>query len=195
FEYSTKITTISNESAYVFYLRSSSRLKNEAEVDVGFQKYLIWYSDSLTSEFMQNSAVKGDIRYQLSDKVLLNASANQIVVGSHFGAYLYEANVGIGLGDNIGRITSAAYTQNRSPEMVFSRMNYTYHQWERDGLEKTKALNLSFRYQNNRLGFTGKAEYFLVNNHHYFREIDNPTQNARLDRVIEPAQLSSINML
>lgn len=194
-EDTTKITTISNEFTYAFYLRSSSMLKNEAKVNVGFQNDLIWYSDSLTSEFMQNSAVKGDIRYQLSDKVLLNASANQIVVGSHFGDYLYEANVGIGLGDNIGRITLGAYTQNRSPEMVFSRMNYTYHQWERDDLEKTKTQNLSFRYQNKRLGFTGKAEYFLVNNHHYFREIDNPTQNERLDRVIEPAQLSSLNML
>src|SRR5690606_27578494 len=75
-EDTTKITTISNEFTYAFYLRSSSMLKNEAKVNVGFQNDLIWYSDSLTSEFMQNSAVKGDIRYQLSDKVLLNASAN-----------------------------------------------------------------------------------------------------------------------
>ena len=194
-EDTTRVTTISNEFTYAFYLRSRSMLKNEAKVNVGFQNDLIWYSDSLTNDFMQNSAIKGDIRYQLSDKVQLNANANQIIVGSHFGDYLYEANVGFGLGNNIGRIMLGAYSQNKSPEMVFTRMNYTYHQWQRDDLEKTKTQNLSFRYENDRLGFTGKAEYFLINNHHYFREVDNPTQNERLEKIIEPAQLGSLNML
>jgi hypothetical protein len=191
----TKITTISNEFTYAFYLRNKSMLKNEAKINVGFQNDLIWYTDSLTNDFFQNSAVKGDLSYRFSDRVDLEANANQIVVGTHFGDYLYEANVGVGMGDNIGRVTIGAYTQNKSPEMVFTRMNYTYHQWERSDLNKTKTQNLSFRYENKKLGFSGKAEYFLINNYIYFKEVDNPLEDERLEKVIEPAQFGSLNML
>lgn len=191
----TKVTTISNEFTYTFYLRSRSMLENEAKINIGFQNDLIWYEDSLTNDFLQNSAVKGDIRYQLSDKVDVQANVHQIVVGANFGDYLYEANAGIGMGDNIGKIVLGAYSQNKSPEMVFTRMNYTYHQWQRDDLEKTKTQNLSFRYQNEKLGFSGKAEYFLINNYLYFKEVDNPDGNERLEKLIEPAQLGSLNML
>ncbi|HMR19848.1 MAG TPA: hypothetical protein PKA53_11175, partial [Sphingobacterium sp.] len=190
----TQVTTISNEFTYAFYLRNKS-LKNEAKVNIGFQNDLIWYKDSLTNDFFQNSAVKGDIRYQFSDKVDIQASAHQIVVGSHFGDYLYEANVGIGIGSTVGKVVLSAYSQNKSPEMVFTRMNYTYHQWQRDDLEKMKTQNLSFRYQNDTLGFWGKAEYFLINNYLYFKEVNNPLANERLEKVIEPAQSGNLNVL
>lgn len=191
----TKITTISNEFTYAFYLRSKSMLKNEAKINLGFQNDLIWYTDSLTSDFFQNSAVKGEISYQFSDKVDIQGSVNQIVVGTNFGDYLYETNVGIGMGSNLGKITLGAYSQNKSPEMVFTRMNYTYHQWRHDDLNKTKTQNLSFHYQNERLGFSGKAEYFLINDYLYFKEVDNPTGNERLEKLIEPAQQGSLNLL
>src|SRR5690606_6406132 len=190
----TKVTNISNEFTYTFYLRNKS-LKNEAKVNVGFQNDLIWYADNLTRDFFQNNAVKGDIRYQFSDKVDVAVSGHQIVVGENFGDYLYEATADVGMGQKIGKVTLGAYTQNKSPEMVFTRMNYTYHQWLRDDLNKTKTQNLSFRYKNDKLGFSGKAEYFLINNYLYFREVDNPNDNERLDRLIEPAQSGNLNLL
>ncbi|NGM62429.1 putative porin [Sphingobacterium sp. SGG-5] len=190
----TKVTNISNEFTYTFYLRNKS-LKNEAKVNVGFQNDLIWYADNLTRDFFQNNAVKGDIRYQFSDKVDVAVSGHQIVVGENFGDYLYEATADVGMGQKIGKVTLGAYTQNKSPEMVFTRMNYTYHQWLRNDLNKTKTQNLSFRYKNDKLGFSGKAEYFLINNYLYFREVDNPNDNERLDRLIEPAQSGNLNLL
>src|SRR5690606_4512386 len=70
-----------------------------------------------------------------------------------------------------------------------------YHQWAHD-FSKTKTTNFSFAYENPSLGFSGKAEYFLIANHLYFREVDNPDLDSRLLRVIEPAQLgNSINLL
>src|SRR5690606_2815134 len=36
---------------------------------------------------------------------------------------------------------------------------------------------------------------FLMDNYLYFREIDNPQNDARLSKIIEPAQLSSANLL
>jgi len=94
----------------------------------------------------------------------------------------------------VGKITVSAYSQNKSPEMVFNRMNYTYHQWDLD-LDKTKTQNLAFHYSNPKIGFNGKVEYFLMDNYLYFREIDNPQNDARLSKIIEPAQLSSANLL
>src|SRR5690606_14658030 len=79
--------------------------------------------------------------------------------------------------------------------MVFSRMNYNYHQWERDDLDKTKTQNLSFAYTNKKLGFSGKAEYFLMDKYTYFKEVDNPSNSELLMRRIEPAQSGSLNLL
>jgi len=190
----TKITTISNEFTYAFYLRNRS-LKNEAKVNVGFQNDLVWYDDIVSKDFLQNSAVKGDIRYQFGDKVDVVVNGHQIIVGRHFGDYLYEATAEVGMGAKIGKVTLGAYSQNKSPEMVFTRMNYTYHQWLRDDLEKTKTQNLSFRYKNDKLGFWGKAEYFLINNYLYFKEVDNPTDDEKLEKLIEAAQTGNINLL
>ena len=190
----TKITNISNEFTYAFYLRNKS-LKNEAKVNLGFQNDLIWYEDSTANDFFQNSAVKGDISYQFSDKVNVVVSGHQIVVGRNFGDYLYEATADIGMGKKVGKVTLGAYTQNKSPEMVFTRMDYTYHQWFRDDLNKTKTQNVSFRYKNDKLGFSGKAEYFLINNYLYFREVDNPDDDEQLARQIEPAQTGNLNLL
>lgn len=191
----TKITTISNEFTYSFFLRGKGVFKNEAKLDLGFQNDLIWYADSLTSDFYQNSMVKGTLGYQFSDRVNIQANVNQIVVGKNAGDFLYEAKADILLSENVGKITLGAYSQNKSPEMVFSRMNYTYHQWERDDLDKTKTQNLSFAYTNKKLGFSGKAEYFLMDKYTYFKEVDNPSNSELLMRRIEPAQSGSLNLL
>ncbi|SFS62218.1 putative porin [Sphingobacterium wenxiniae] len=191
----TSITTITNDFSYSFYLRGKGVFKNEAKLDLGFQNDLIWYRDSLTSDFYQNSMVKGTLGYRFSDRVDLRASVNQIVVGRNAGDFLYEANADISFGERAGKISLGAYSQNKSPEMVFSRMNYTYHQWEHDNLEKTKIQNLSFAYRNPLLGFHGKAEYFLMDNYTYFKEIDNPDDNELLRKLIEPTQSGNINLL
>lgn len=190
----TRVTTLTNEVTYSFYLRNKSVLKNEAKLNLGFQNDLIWYGDSLSSEFYQNSMIKGDIGYKFSDRVDLSVAANQIVVGRNFGDFLYEANADILIGQNAGIITLGAYSQNKSPEMTFERMNYTYQQWDRT-FNKSKTQNLSFQYANPKIGFKGKVEYFLMNDYLYFKEVPNPNNDERLDKVIEPAQFDKLNLL
>lgn len=189
----THINTISNDFSYSFYLRSKT-LKNEARLELGFLNDLIWYDDSLSTAFYQNNMVKGKLGYQFSDRVDFNLSVDQVILGANFGDYLYEAAADVALGDRVGTLRIGAYSQNKSPEMLFTRANLTYHQWERD-LSKTKTQNLSFSYNNPLLGFSGKAEYFLMDNYLYFKEVDNPTNLSRLRHLIEPAQSGAMNLL
>lgn len=192
---SVKISTVTNEFTYSFYLRNKSLLKNEAKLTAGFENELIWFTDSLTrNDFFQNNTLKGELNYKFSDRINLSVNAHQIVLGRHVGDFIYEANADVLLGDNIGKITLGAYSQNKSPEMVFNRLNYTYHQWAND-FDKIKTQNIFFGYRNNKLGFSGKAEYFLISNHLYFREVENPSFNDRLERVIEPLQYGNLNLL
>ena len=192
----TKISTISNDFTYSFYLRGKT-LKNEAKVELGFQNDLIWYADSAMSKFFQNSMVKGAIGYKFSDKVDVNAMANQIVVGRNFGDFLYEAYADIHINDIVGKLRIGAYTQNKSPEMIFQNANLSYHSWNEDSfdLEKTKTQNLNFQYANDKIGFSGKLEYFLINNYTYFKEVDNPDNSFLLNKMIEPAQAGNLNLL
>ncbi|QBQ39744.1 putative porin [Sphingobacterium psychroaquaticum] len=190
----TKITTVTNEFTYSFYLRPRGAMKNEAKINLGFQNDLIWYADSLTSDFYQNSMVKGEIGYKFSDRVNVLGTVNQIVVGRNAGDFLYEATADVLLSENAGKISLGAYSQNKSPEMAFDRMNYTYHQWA-NNFEKTKTQNLSFAYLNKKLGFSGKVEYFLIDNYLYFKEVDNPDNDELLVRQVEPAQYGNLNLL
>ncbi len=196
-EDTTLVHTITNDFGYSFYLRGNSVafVRNEIKLDLGFQHDMVWYDDPAYSAFMQNSMLKAGVGYRFSDRVAVTADLNQIVLGQHFGDYLYEAQADISLGGAVGRIILNAYTQNKSPEMVFQRMNYTYHQWAGD-FDKTKTTNFSFRYENPVIGFSGRAEYYLIANHMYFREVANERQDPALLRVIEPAQFgTNINLL
>jgi len=193
----TRVTTITNDFGYSFYLRGKSLafIKNEVKLDLGYQHDMHWYHDRGYSTFLQNSMLKAGIGYRFSDRVSITGDLNQIVQGANFGDYLYEARADILLSKTIGRVALAAYIQNKSPEWLFQRVNYTYHQWEHN-FDKTKTTNFSFVYENPLLGFSGKAEYYLISNHLYFKEVDNPNLNSRLFRVIEPTQLSNnINLL
>lgn len=192
----TKITTISNDFTYSFYLRGKS-MKNEAKVELGFQNDLIWYADSVLNKFYQNSMVKGSIGYKFSDKVDVNFLANQIVLGRNFGDFLYEAYADVHISDIFGKLRIGAYSQNKSPEMIFENANLSYHSWNEDdlNLDKIKTQNLSFEYANKKIGFSGKAEYFLINNYTYFKETPNPTNDILLARIIEPAQAGNLNLL
>lgn len=192
----TKITTISNDFTYSFYLRGKA-MKNEAKVELGFQNDLIWYSDSLMSNFYQNSMVKGSVGYKFSDKVDVNFAANQIVLGRNFGDFLYEAYADVHLSEAIGKLRIGAYSQNKSPEMIFQNANLAYHQWNEGdlNLDKIKTQNLSFAYANNKIGFNGKVEYFLINNYTYFHEIPNPNNELARARQIETLQAGNLNLL
>ena len=192
----TKISTISNDFSYSFYLRGRN-LKNEAKVELGFQNDLIWYADSALSNFFQNSMVKGAIGYRFSDRIDVNFSANQIVLGRNFGDYLYEAYADIHMSEAIGNVRIGAYSQNKSPEMIFQNANLSYHSWDEStyDLDKIKTQNLSFQYANQKIGFNGKVEYFLMNNHTYFKELENPNNDPLLAKIIEPTQSGAVNLL
>ena len=193
-EDTTTVTNITNEFTYSFYLRGKGVLKNEAKLDLGFQNDLIWYKDSLTDDFFQNSMLKGTLSYQFSDRIQLVGNVNQIVVGRNAGDFLYEANADVLLSENAGRVRIGAYSQNKSPEMVYDLMNYSYHQWSHNW-EKTKTQNLSFAYNNDKIGFSGKAEYFLMDKYLYFREVENPDNDELYMRQITPEQSGSMNLL
>lgn len=196
-EDTTRVTSVTNEFNYSFYLRARSLafVKNEVKVDLGYQHDMHWYHDRGYSTFMQNSMLKAGIGYRFSDRVSVTGDFNQIVQGAQGGDYLYEAGADILLSKAVGRITLGAYTQNKSPEWLFQRVNYTYHQWDRN-FAKTRITNLSFAYENPTIRFSAKAEYYLIDNYLYYREVDNPSNDPRLFRVIEPAQHSgNINLL
>lgn len=187
---STRLSNLRNEFNYSFYLRGKavSFIRNEVKLDLGIQNDLYRYEQLGYSKNFSNTTLKAGVGYRFSDKVGLEADLQQIVQGNNFGDFLYEARSNISLGKNIGRIVLGAYTQNKSPEQMFERVNYQYHAWNRD-FEKSKINNLSFLYENNKLKFAGKAEYFIVTNHLYYRETTSAQQ-------IEPAQFgTNINLL
>ncbi len=190
----TKITTISNDFTYSFFLRSKS-LKNEARVELGFQNDLIWYADSVLSQMYQNSMAKGNIGYKFSDKVDVNFSAKQILLGRNIGDFLYEAYADVHVNDVIGKLRIGAYTQNQSPEMIYQTANLTYHSWSDLGLDKIKTQNLNFSYANKKIGFNGKVEYFLINNYTYFTERTDPATGALIEKDITPTQAGNLNLL
>ncbi len=195
---STQLTTVSNDFGYSFFLRghSLSFIKNEVKLDLSMQHDLHWYDDMANRITLQNITLKAGVGYQFSDRVNVEADLRQIAQGSNFGDYLYEAKTHFLLSKTVGRITLGAYTQNKSPERLFERVNYTYHQWSVPDLDKTKTSNLSFTYENPRFGFFGRAAYFLISDYLYFREVDNPDNDRSLFRVIEPSQMTgTINVI
>lgn len=194
---STRIKSISNEFGYSFYLRGKSVafIKNEVKLDLRLLHELFWYNEMGYKKTFQNTTAKAGIGYRLSDRINIVGDLNQIVVGRNFGDYLYEAQANVLLSNNVGRITLGAYTQNKSPEYLFEHVNYQYSKWDKT-FDKTKIHNLSFTYENPKFGFLGKAEYYLLSNYLYYKEVDNPNFNPALTRLIEPTQLTSnINML
>jgi hypothetical protein len=216
----TLITNVSNEFEYNFFLRGKSVFKNEAKLNVAFQHDMNWveqnqldsnrYYNNLTAypqplkklpdsttfdRFYQNGIVKGELGYKFSDRLDFSLRANQIVFGHNFGDFLYDAKADIAMGDKIGKVTLSAYSQNKSPEMVFENLNYTYGKWNDLDLKKTKIQNLAFQYANPMLGFHGKVEYFLMNNYTYFEERPNPQDDPKNDKWIVPAQLDKANLL
>lgn len=187
---STRVRNVRNEFMYSFYLRgrSLSFIKNELKLDVGFQHDLYWYNQLGYSTKFQNITLKGNVGYQFSDRVSITGNLQQIAQGENAGDYMYDAKTQILLSKSVGRIVLGAFLQNKSPEQIFERTNYTYHQWERN-FDNTKTNNLSFAYINPKFGFKATADYYLIANHLYFEAAGDSLQ-------IEPVQFDkNINLL
>lgn len=205
---STSVNHIQNEFIYSFFLRgkSSSVIKNELKIDAGIRhdfydyKQLVGLSDKTYfykyTKAFQNVTLLGSAGYRFSDKVDLNVDVQQIFQGEQAGDYLYEAKSNVLVSRSIGRIVLGAYMQNKSPEEVYNRyygnhFNWTYPQ---DGkpFDRTKTMNLSFKYINDQLRLDATAEYFLINNYLYFQQLAPEVDST----TIVPAQFSgSINMI
>ena len=187
---STMVSNLRNEFTYSFYLRGKTVgfLKNEVKLDLGLQHDLYRYEQMGYKKTFQNITLSAGIGYRFSDRVNIEADLRQIAQGRNAGDFLYEANTNFLLSKSLGRIVLGAYSQNKSPEQMYERVDYQFHQWD-ESFDRTKINNLSFLYDNPSIGLLAKAEYFLVSNYLYYKE-------TAIERQIEPAQLgNSINLL
>ena len=186
----TEIKRLTNAFNYTFYLRgrSVSFLRNELKLDLGAQNDNYQYLQSGQTRNIQNLTLLAALAYRFNDKVNLNANVQQIAQGSQAGDYLYEAQTHFLLSKSVGKIILGAYLQNKSPEEIFNRVNYQFHQWSND-FKRSKLQNLNFRYENPESRFFVKAEYFRMTNYLYFKE-------TNVSRAIAPIQVNSdINLL
>ncbi|MBC7744608.1 MAG: putative porin [Flavobacterium sp.] len=187
---STLVKNLRNEFAYSFYLRGKTVgfLKNEVKLDLGLQHDLYHYEQMAYKINFQNITLKAGIGYRFSDRVNIEADLQQIAQGRNAGDFLYQANTSILLSKSVGRIVLGAYSQNKSPEQMYERVNYQFHNWDQS-LKRTKINNLSFLYENPKFRLSAKAEYYLVDNYLYYQE-------TAINRQIQPAQLEKgINLI
>jgi len=196
---STAVRHVQNEFIYSFFLRgrSSSFIKNELKLDVGIRHDFYQYAQyaryrdrtnyyEFTNSF-QNTTLLGGLGYRFSNRIDLNVDAQQIFQGRQIGDFLYEAKSNLLLSNSIGRIVLGAYMQNKSPEEIFNRYFGNHYSWVND-FSRTKTLNFSFQYVNDKYKFDAGAEYYLINDYLYF---DQDGTNS-----IKPNQASgSINLL
>jgi hypothetical protein len=195
---STRYTHIQNEFIYSFFLRAkgSSIIKNELKLDVGikhdFYNYnqMVLYRDRTRfydySATFQNVTLLGNAGYRLSNKIDFNVDLQQIFQGRNVGDFLYEAKSNVLLSKSVGRIVLGAYFQNKSPEETYTNYFGNHYRWDTN-FDRTKTINLSFNFINEKFGFDAGAQYYLIDKYLYFGQNDQGG--------IEPLQLgSSINL-
>ncbi|HKG05221.1 MAG TPA: putative porin, partial [Pedobacter sp.] len=196
---STSYRHLQNEFIYSFFLRGkSSVIKNELKIDAGirheFYKYnqSVLYRDTTSyynySASFQNVTLLGSAGYRLSNRIDLNVDLQQIFQGRNTGDFLYEAESNVLLSKSVGRIVLGAYFQNKSPEEIYTRYFGNHYSWNKN-FDRTKTINMSFNYFNDKLKLEAGAEYFLINGYLYFTE--NPTQV----KGIMPDQIGNANLL
>ena len=178
---STNSRHLQNEFIYSFFLRgkSGSFIKNELKVDVGirhdYYKYrqLSRYED-LSDYYnyeatFQNATLLGAMGYRFSNRIDLNVNVQQIFQGRQIGDFLYEAKSNVLLSNSAGRIELGAYIENKSPEEIYNRYFGNHYNWVND-FSRTKTVNLSFNYINDKYKLDAGAEYFLINDYLYFAQ-------------------------
>ncbi|HWW40587.1 putative porin [Pedobacter sp.] len=191
---STSVSHLRNEFIYSFFLRGKSQafIKNELKIDVGIRHDYYKYTQlaryaNLTNYYdysatFQNSTLLGALGYRFSDRMDLNVDLQQIFQGRQIGDFLYEAKSNVRLSNAAGRVVLGAYIQNKSPEEVYIRYFGNHYNWAK-GLDRTKTVNLSFNYINDKYKFEAGAKYYLINKYLYFAQVDSgvdiaPTQEA-----------------
>jgi hypothetical protein len=205
---SLTVNNIQNEFSYSFYLRgkSSQFVKNEFKLDVGITHDLYSYNqyavDTTLNEVgvkivlpqrqqqasFQNITLNGRASYRFSDRLNLQATVNQIIVGRNFGDFLYDAKLLLSGNNKAGRIILNAYQQSSSPSLVATNW-ITNHYIFNNSFANQKTTALSFNYINDALAFDVKAEYFLLNDYLYYE-----SSPGGIDA--HPVQLSNpINLL
>jgi hypothetical protein len=205
---STSYKHMQNEFVYSFFLRakSSSIIKNELKVDAGIRHdyynytQMGLYPDSTTfykyNATFQNITLLGSAGYRFSNRIDLNLDVEQIFQGRHTGDFLYEAKSNVLLSNSVGRVVLGAYFQNKSPEEIYNRYVGNHYNWL-NNFDRTKTVNLSFKYLNDKLKLDATAQYYLINNYMYFKWRVSDQHTTLADSLtIVPTQLSgSINLL
>lgn len=198
---STNVKHLQNEFIYSFFLRAKGNaiIKNELKINAGirhdFYQYAQYGISRDTSYFYKNTSIfqnitlLGSAGYRFSNRIDFNLDLQQIFQGRNAGDFLYEAKSNILLSNKAGRIILGAYIQNKSPEEIYSHYVGNHFDWDfRTQLDRTKTANLSFKYSNDVFKFDASANYYLITDHLYFKQIDSNT--------ILPAQLGgNINLL
>lgn len=178
---STSVKHVQNEFIYSFFLRAkgNSFIKNELKIDAGIRHDVYNYQQTgkyrdntdfyaFTSSF-QNLTLLGSLGYRFSNRADLNVDVQQIFQGEQIGDFLYEAKSNVLLSNAAGRVVLGAYLQNKSPEDVYSRYFGNHYNWDLRGkLDRTKTVNLSFNYLNDKFKIDASANYYLITNYLYF---------------------------
>lgn len=178
---STMVTHLQNEFIYSFFLRGkgSTIIKNELKLNVGLRNDIYNYeqfrANSQTETGIRayktnvnNTTLLGTLGYRFSNRIDLNVDVQQIFQGRQIGDFLYEAKSNVLLSNNIGRIELGAYMQNKSPEQIYIQHIGNHDEWRNQSFDRTKIINLSFNYLNDRLRLEAGAQYYLVNDYLYF---------------------------
>ncbi len=205
---SLTVNNIQNDFSYSFYLRgkSSQFVKNEFKLDVGLTHDLYNYNQFVVDTTLNQSGVKvvlpqkqqqanfqnitlnGRASYRFSDRLNLQATVNQIVVGRNFGDFLYDAKLLLSGSNKAGRIILNVYQQSSSPSLAATNW-ISNHYIFNNSFANQKTTALSFNYINDALAFDLKAEYFLLNDYLYYE-----SSPGGIDA--HPVQLSNaINLL
>lgn len=173
----THVTRWGHDLAYSFYLRGKSIgfVKNEVKVDVGVQYDQYDYRQGAYQIDFSNTTLKASSGYRFSDRVSLQVDLKQIIQGRQAGDFLYDAKAKFLFSKASGQITLGAYSQNKSPEQMFQRVDYQFHNWDLN-FDKTKVNNFSLLYENPKYKLNAKAETFLINNYLFYQETANPRQ-------------------
>jgi hypothetical protein len=182
---STAVSHIQNEFIYSFFLRgkASSVIKNELKLDAGIRHDFYSYMQQVGlpdksyyyrySKAFQNVTLLGTAGYRFSDRVDLNLDIQQLFQGEQAGDYMYEAKSNVFISKSIGRVAFGAYMQNKSPEQIYNRYYGNHFNWGDDvdlNFDRTKTVNFSFKYINEKLRLDVGAEYYRITNYLYFAQ-------------------------
>ncbi len=200
---STMVTHLQNEFVYTFFLRGkgSKVIKNELKLNAGLRHDLFRYAQfrsedpaeptvKVKNTPFQNTTLLGSLGYRFSNRIDLNVDVQQLFQGPQAGDFLYEAKSNVLLSNNIGRIVLGAYMQNKSPEQIYVQHLGNHNEWSNLGFDRTKIINLSFNYFNDRLKLETGAQYYLVNKYLYFGQQDS----LRIMPMQDPDAISMLKL-